>query len=233
MIGILFGTWRRRFFTLLLCLLSFGASLFAALSVGLMRSPSSANAVKQIPVIGALAVSYTESRLGPPNAPPPEPEDVRTYRELMPVSAEAITELIENLKEQRQLYLDKIADLERSEKRINIYRNELAEERKQIQLLKDQIVERWEKIKTAGDTLNQKVTELNRVEAENLKHLAATYESMKPDRAALIMKKLDEATATKTLYLMRRRCAAKIMEHLDHETAAQLTRRMILIKRTN
>ena len=35
---------------------------------------------------------------------------------------------------------------------------------------------------------------------------------MKPERAVLIVKKLDEQTAAKTLFLMRERGAAKIIE---------------------
>jgi len=234
MIRLLFGTWRRRLFTLLVCLIAFSVSLAAALSVGLMRSPDSINAVRQVPGFGPLAVSFVEWRIGSLDPTPEQAvEDVPTYRELLPLSAEEITKLLEGLKNQRQLYLDKITELDRGEKRMEIYRKELAEERKQIQLLKDQVAGQWEEVKKAGDTLNRKVTELNALEAKNLKQIATTYESMKPESAALIVKKLDEATAVKTLYLMRQRSAAKIIERLDQEIAARLTERMTLLKRTN
>jgi len=236
MISLLFGTWRRRLFALTVCLVSFVASLVVALSVGLMRSPTSAKSVRQLPVVGSLAVSLVEWRLGAPlDSPSPKKavEDAPTYRKLMPLSAEEIADLIDALKKQRKAYIERVAQLRKSEERVGLYRKELTEERKQIQVLKDQVEKQWEEVRKASETLARRVTELNATEARNLKQLAATYESMKPDRAALILKDLDEATATKTLYLMRERSAAKVMEAMDQETAARLTERMMLLKQTN
>ena len=234
MIQMLFGNWRRRLATLLVCIVAFGISLIAALSVGLMRSPTSLESVKQFPFVGKFAVAFVEWRVGPleRTASPEEKAEIPSFRQIAPLSAEEITQLIEGLKTQRQVYLDKLAGIEQTEKRLDIYRKEQATEREQIQVLKDQIAKQWTQIDKAAQSLNRQVTELRETEAKNLKQIAATYEAMKPDRAALIVAKLNDTTATKTLYLMRERAAAKILEQMDHDKAAELTQRIMLLKRT-
>ena len=234
MIRLLFGTWPRRALTLAVCGVAFIASLTAALTVGILRLPTAEAAARQIPVFGGMAVSLAEWRHGPLQAPEaPVEEDVETFRDLRPLTADEITDLIRSLKEQREIYLQKKKEMENENKRLAVYRDELGEERNQVQMIKDQVAAQWDEIKKAREALNREVMELGAVEAKNLKQLASTYEGMKPDRAALTVKKLDDATATKILFLMRERAAGKILEQLDEETAARLTEAMMFLKRTN
>ena len=234
MIRLLFGTWPRRALTLAVCGVAFIVSLTAALTVGILRLPTAADAARQIPVFGSVAVSLAEWRHGPLQGTKSDAEeDVETFRDLRPLTADEITDLIQSLKEQREIYLQKKKETENENKRLAVYRGELAEERKQIQTIKDQVGAQWDEIKKAREALSREVMELGAVEAKNLKQLAGTYEAMKPDRAALTVKKLDDATATKILYLMRERSTGKILEQLDEETAARLTEAMMLLKRTN
>ena len=113
---------------------------------------------------------------------------------------------------------------------MDLYRAEIAKEREQLLALREKVVSQWEEIKKAREGMDRQVTEIQTLEAKNLKQLAASYEAMKPERAVLIVKKLDEQTAAKTLFLMRERAAGKIIEQLDQDTAAKLTERMALMK---
>jgi flagellar motility protein MotE (MotC chaperone) len=231
MIQMLFGTWRRRLITVFACILSFLASLTTAVTVAVTRTPATAPAAARVPVIGRIAVSIATWRHGGPLLPePPAKVDVPTFRDMKPLSAEEIAQLIDDLKQERQLCAERDQALEREKKRLDLSRGEVAKEREQLLALRDKVVSQWEEIKKAREGMDRQVTEIQALEAKNLKQLAASYEAMKPERAVLIVKKLDEQTAAKTLFLMRERAAGKIIEQLDQDTAARLTERMALMK---
>ena len=232
MIRMLLGTWRRRLLTLAACLVAFCVSLVAALSTGLARSPSSVASVRQFPLFGKMAVAVVESRMGPLDrgSAPKQEKEIPSFRQIAPLSAEEIAQLIEALKKQRQVYLDKVEGASRTEMRLDVYRKELTAEREQVESLKNEIAKQWDALNAATQSLNRQITELSDIEAKNLKQLAATYEAMSPDKAAGIVAKLDESTATKTLYLMRDRSAAKVLENMDQDAAARLSQRILLLK---
>jgi len=237
MIQLLFGTWRRRIVTLLACGFAFLISLTAALTVAVEKNPATAAAALRAPAVGALAVSIAEwhrgEKLPLQTAPEISSPDVKTFRDLRPLSAEEISRLIEDLKQERQACTDHAQEVEREKKRVDLYRDEIAKEREQLLAIREKVVSQWEEIKKARAALDLQVTEIQSLEAKNLKQLAASYEAMKPEKAAPIVKKLDETTAAKTLYLMRERSAAKIIEQLDVDSAAKLTERMMLMKQVN
>jgi len=233
MIQMLFGTWRRRIVTVLACVLAYVVSLTTSLTVAAVHSPAVAPTVARVPVIGPMAVSIATWRHGGSLQPKPveeAKEDVPTYRDLKPLSAEEIAQLIEDLKNEQQLCADRTQELDREKKRVDLSRTEVAKEREQLLALREKVVSQWEEIKKAREGMDRQVTEIETLEAKNLKQLATSYEAMKPERAVLIVKKLDEPTAAKTLFLMRERAAGKIIEQLDPETAAKLTERMALMK---
>jgi len=234
MMQILLGTWPRRLFTLVTCMVAFAISLTLALMIGVTRSHTSAPAAAKIPVFGTLAVRLAEWRHGPLDKDSSEAEeDVQTFRELRPLTAEEVTQLIQSLKDQRESYINQSEELAKTDKRLTLYRQELDEERKQVEAIKNDIAEQWDQLRKTRDEFKHEVSSLDAVEAKNLKQLAGTYEAMKPDIAGPTVAKLDEDTATKLLSLMRDRSAAKILEQLDDEVAARLTERMITLKRTN
>jgi len=235
MMHLLLGTWPRRLATLAVTGLSFAVSLTLALAVGVCRAPASADAARRVPLLGPAAVRVAEWRGAElnPDAATPVQEDIETFRDLRPLTAEEIASLIRSLKDQRDVYLAKMTELDETERRLALYRQELADERKQLDVIKQQVAAQWDELRKARESLTREVTDLDAVEAANLRQLAKTYESMKPDRAAAAVKELDQGTATKLIYLMSERNAAKVLESLDQESAAQLTQRMTLLKRAN
>lgn len=230
MIHVLFGTWRRRFFTAFTCLLAFALSLTVALVVAIHKSPDMSDSASKLPVVGPVAVHVAERLYGPLHPVKETVPDVPSVRELRPLSTEEITHLIQNLKEQRQFYLDKQQELAREQKRLDLARQEVAGERELLVALREKVALQWEEISKARVAMDRQVTEIQTLELKNLRQLVSSYEAMKPERAATIFKKLDETMAAKALYLMKERAAAKIIEQLDETFAARLTERITLMR---
>lgn len=230
MIHILFGTWRRRMSTGFVCLAAFAVSLTLALVVAVHKSPDMADPARKLPVIGPTAVSLVEYIYGPLRPAKAAVPEVPTVRELRPLSTEEITHLIQNLKEQRQFYLDKQQELAREQKRLDLARQEIAGERELLVALREKVALQWEEISKARTAMDRQVIEIQSLELKNLRQLVTSYEAMKPERAATVFKKLDEMMAAKALYLMKERAAAKIIEQLDETLAARLTERITLMR---
>jgi len=234
MIKILFGNWPRRIVTVLVCMLSFLISITGALTVGVKNSPEHAGQIKRLPLVGTLAVQIS----GVLDKAPGEGslalgQDVETYRDVRPLSAEEISNLIMHLKSQREAYKQQVLELGREQKRIGAYRAELAKEREEIDKLRNSIYAEWEEIKKAKDELEKKMAILKSEEAVNLKKLALQYKAMKAEKAAEILEQLEQSTAAKILYLMPERNAGKILEQLGKGLAPQLIEKMRLLKQVH
>ena len=235
MIKLLFGTWPRRILTVVACLVSFALSLTLALVMAVQKSPASAAAVQRVPLVGGLAVKVagvSGDRAEKKDAFDAG-EDVKTFRDIRPLSAEEISELIQDLRQQRDVYMKQGAAMKREQKRLSMYRIELTKEREALDRLRKEIASEWEELKKARASLEQEVAVMRGDETGNLKKLAQQYESMKPEKAAPIITQLPENTAAKVLFLMRERNVAKIMEQLDQGAAARLSEKMAMLKATN
>lgn len=233
MMNLLFGTWTRRIITLMLCLLTFAAALTGALAVGVLRAPSRVEAAREVPVVGGIAVWLAKTWGAQLDAQGERAmEAALSRREIHPLSAQETIELVRSLKDQMETCKEKVEEVERERKRLELYRQELVGERDELLSLRQKISAQWDDIKATRATMEREVTELSNIEARNLKKIAATYEAMKPDRAAAVLKAGDESTAAKVLSLMRERSAAKVLDQMDQEDAAKLTERIKLLKRT-
>lgn len=231
MIKILFGNWPRRIVTVLVCMVTFLISITGALTVGLKDSPEYADQVKRLPLLGTLAVQMSGvSEKAPAEGALALGTDVKTYRDVRPLSAEEISNLIMHLKSQREVYKQQVLEVGREQKRIGTYRAELTKERDEIDKLRNSIYAEWEAIKKAKEEMEKETAILKSEEAVNLKKLAAQYKAMKVDKAAEIMEQLEQSTAAKILYLMPERNAGKILEQLSKGVAPQLIEKMRLLK---
>jgi flagellar motility protein MotE (MotC chaperone) len=230
MFSILLGTWTRRGVTVVICLISFVVGLTGALATTVRKSPDFRGQVIGIPVVGQVAVML--SGVKAPDAGTVEEEELgRSYVREHPLSAEEIAQLIQDLKQQRQALRARATELTREQKRLALHRQDLLKERKEIDSLRTQITSEWDAIKKARESIGERMAVMNSDEGKNLKKLAKTYESMKPDRAAAALGQLDEATVAKILYLMRDRSVGKIMGALEADKAASLTIKMQNLKR--
>ncbi len=234
MTNLLFGSTKRMFILLpMVAMLIFGASLTLVLTMRVRNNPESATSVQRLPGIGFLAcllagAPTTADQEGDGDAKEGSTDSFMTLR---PYSAEEITRLIQECKQQKKAFLLGQDELKRSKERLDLMRKELGTERDEIERLKQTVADEWLELKRSREVFNRKITELDAVEAKNLKQLAATYEGMQPERAAQIFTKLDIETAVKTLHLMRERSSAKIMQLLDPKRAALITQQLILVKR--
>ena len=231
MMNLLFGSWARRGIIAVACILAFTLGLTGALATAAKKSPAYRESVNKVPVIGSLAIKF---------ASPPEitqekdtldrGEDVQTYREIRPLSAEEISQLIEDLREQKRIYREQRAEVAREQKRLSMARSDLATERQAIDALREKVSTEWEEIQKARDDLKKKVAVMESDETVNLKKLALQYEAMKPDKAAAVLQELSENTAAKIMFLMRERAVGKILEKLDKEVVRNLSEKMALLK---
>jgi len=232
MTNLLLGSRKRMFILLpLVALLVFSMSLTLALTMRIRRDPRVAESVRRLPGIGFAACKLAGAVQRQGAAGETKAEVADSFMTLRPYSAEEITRLIQECKQQKKAFIQAQRELKRSKARLELVRKELGAERTEIKRLKETVADEWLDLKRARDVFDRKITELDAVEAKNLKQLAATYEGMQPERAAQIFAKLDLDTAVKTLHLMRERSSAKIMQLLDPDKAAQITKQLILVKR--
>ena len=234
MVHILLGTWPRRIMTVLMCALSFVVSLTATLTIAVRNSPACVERVKGIAGVGTLAVKFAglEDR-GEAGAHLGAGDDVKTYRDVRPLSAEEIAQLIQDLGEQRRQYKQRRAEMAREQRRLTLYREELAKERQEIDAVREKVAAEWEALRKATSDLEKQTAIMRSDETKNLRKLAQQYESMKPETAASVLGEMPETMAAKILYLMRERSVAKVMERFDQGHAAKLSEKMAFLKRTN
>ncbi len=62
------------------------------------------------------------------------------------------------------------------------------------------------------------------VEGERIGELSKIYEKMKPQKAAVLIKKLDDQLAVDLLLGIKKKTAGKILDNLDPETATKLSK---------
>ena len=165
--------------------------------------------------------------------PAPLPSPGRSFLELRPFSAEEINSLLQDLKRQRDSFAKAQRDRERDQTRFQLARRELVEERAEIERLRQSVTDSWAELRQAREAFSQRVTELTAIEARNLKQVAQTYEGMDAARSAAILAKLNVDVAVKTLHLMRERNAAEVLQALDDDVAAQLTERLMFVKKAD
>lgn len=230
--NLLFGSWARRGIIAAACIMAFTLGLTGALVTAVKKAPATyMESVKKVPVVGPLAIKLAGPQEIIENKDTLDAgEDVKTYREIRPLSAEEISQLIEDLREQKRIYSEQRAEVVREQKRLSMARADLAKERQAIDALREKVSTEWEEIQKARDDLKKKVAVMESDETVNLKKLAKQYEAMKPDKAAAVLQELSENTAAKIMFLMRERAVGKILEKLDKEAVTRLSEKMALLK---
>jgi len=172
-----------------------------------------------------------------PDAKPTEPESqTRTetptsVSSLRPLSSTEITQLIGQLRSQRQEYQKKLDGLAERERRVQQTQENLTQQARDIDNLKIEAEAALRKIETARRQLQNSYVLMSEVESRNLQRLAAVYESMDPAAAAKIVGGMDESAATKLLAVMSERKSGKVMEVMDPDRARALSEQMRLLKK--
>jgi len=218
-----------RFLLLLiaLALVIFVGTSLTTLVLKARKDPAVAKRVRSLPVLGSLLPT---GRPAAKSVIPHEQKDVPTFVRLRPFSAEQVNQLLALLEKQRRRNAARAEELEQSRARLELLRVQLADVKKEVEQMRRDVEKQWNALGDARVAFERGITDLDATRAKNLKRLALTYEGMRAERAGAILAGLDPDDATRILYLMETRKAGKLIEALAPELAAELMKKMTLLR---
>jgi len=111
-----------------------------------------------------------------------------------------------------------------------LLRANMEKERKELDALKLELNKILDSVTTQNVTLKKETIQLDEAESKNIKRLATVYEGMKPEKAAIIIKEMDEETAVKLLTMMDIKSSGKILESFEPNLAVKLSEKLKLLK---
>ena len=126
----------------------------------------------------------------------------------------------DSLPEERKL----LSSLQKREKQLDMREKLIESGEKRLALLKKEIVEKIEKLRTTEEELTT-VIETYKAECNGkYKELAKVYESTPPARAGSMLEKLDNKTAAGIIMNMRSKKAGAVWGHIPPKKAVAITR---------
>jgi len=147
-----------------------------------------------------------------------------------PLSANEIAQMLKEIEIEKYKYEKRNDLLNFKEKILESLRTDLETERKELTALKLELNKMVDVIATKKTELKNESVQLDEIESKNIKKLAAVYSGMKPEKAAMIIKEMDEDTAVKLLTMMDGKSSARILESVDLNLAVKLSERLKLLK---
>ena len=126
----------------------------------------------------------------------------------------------DRLSEERKL----LSSLQKREKQLDMREKLIESGEKRLALLKKEIVEKIEKLRTMEEELTT-VIETYKAECNGkYKELAKVYESTPPARAGSMLEKLDNKTAAGIIMNMKSKKAGAVWGHIPPEKAVAITK---------
>jgi len=205
----------------------FLASAFALLAVRGMLNREGLSRLHGLPVVGTLfpePLPQAEAQPAKPGASAPGPS--LSQGGMKPLSAGEIARLIAEAEKLRDEYKRRKETLQDLERRLESLSLDLDRKRKDVEEAKQAVEKGWTALREAQKEIEKDRVVFVEAEKKNLKKMGKVYESMQPDRAALAMKSMDEATVVKLLFVMSERSAGKALSAMEPETAAALSEKM-------
>ncbi|MBW1666452.1 MAG: hypothetical protein JRJ66_00120 [Deltaproteobacteria bacterium] len=122
------------------------------------------------------------------------------------------------------LLLQKKAQLEEEEKRI-------ARQKAELLALQKELDRKIETLTQLRNEIRMEIVKKQSLEDQKLKHLIKAYSTMKPQKAAALVEKLDMGFAIELLSRMRGDAVGKILSFVDLEKAAKISEGLAKEKR--
>jgi len=110
----------------------------------------------------------------------------------------------------------KLRDLEEREQK-------LEKREADLKLLEQEIEKRLKELKTLQSALEGPVKKANAEYQGRFQHLVGVYSSMEPQRAAILLSKMDEATVERLFANMKSKKVAKILSFMEPDKAARIS----------
>ncbi len=104
--------------------------------------------------------------------------------------------------------------------------NELDRRERDLKVLKNEIEKRIEELKALEERLKGPLSKAKKESEERFRHLVGVYSSMEPQRAALLLEKMDEDTVVRIFSAMKSKKVAKILSFMEEEKAARISGRL-------
>ncbi|MCF6149314.1 MAG: hypothetical protein E3K37_11735 [Candidatus Kuenenia sp.] len=147
-----------------------------------------------------------------------------------PLSSSEVSRMINEITEEKREYKKKNELLEFKEKMLESLRVDLEKERNELEALREELNKAFELITVRMQELKKETIQFDEVESKNIKKLADVYGGMKPQKAAMILKEMDEETAVKLLTMMDKKTSAKILESVTPFLAVKLSEKLKLLE---
>lgn len=147
-----------------------------------------------------------------------------------PLSSSEIAVMLKEIEMEKNEYKKRKEMLDYKEKVLESLRADLEAERKELDAVKQELNKILEVVSTQKVKLKKETVQLDEAESKNIKKLAAVYSGMKPEKAAMIIKEMDEDTAVKLLTMMDGKSSGRILESVDLTLAVKLSERLKLLK---
>ncbi len=111
-------------------------------------------------------------------------------------------------------------------KKIEERERELDEREKDLNLLKKEVEDRLAEIKKLQEGLSGPIKKAQKENEARFSHLVGVYSSMDPQRAALLLEKMEEDTVVKLFSSMKSKKVAKILSFMNPDKAASISSRL-------
>lgn len=147
-----------------------------------------------------------------------------------PLSSSEIAVMLKEIEMEKNEYKKRKEMLDYKEKVLESLRADLEAERKELDAVKQELNKILEVVSTQKVELKKETVQLDEAESKNIKKLAAVYSGMKPEKAAMIIKEMDEDTAVKLLTMMDGKSSGRILESVDLTLAVKLSERLKLLE---
>lgn len=147
-----------------------------------------------------------------------------------PLSSNELAKMIKEVEAEKHKYEKRNEVLDLKEKTLESLRADMDAERKELDALKQELSKALDSVATQKVALKKETIQLDEVESKNIKRLASVYGGMKPDKAAMIIKEMDEGTAVKLLTMMDGKSSGKILESFEPSLAVKLSEKLKLLK---
>ncbi len=128
--------------------------------------------------------------------------------------------ILVSVEQERAKLLEREKEVDGREMQLKTLEGEVDKKLAEMQSLRTELLNLIESNKQA----EQKVQDLvKQVETERISELSLMYEKMSPQKAAILLKDLDQDVAVGVLLGLKKKSAGKILDSLDAETAIQLS----------
>lgn len=112
------------------------------------------------------------------------------------------------------------------ERQISDQEARIAEREKALGLLEEEIAGRMRELDALQKDLKGAAQEWTQRQEENFQHLVGVYSAMEPEKAAVLLEKMDEETVVRLFEGMKSRKVASVLALMEPEKAARISSRL-------